>query len=735
MSAASAPVFPVILCGGSGTRLWPASRPERPKQFLPLLGELSIFQDTVLRMRRLKGARDPVIVAGRAHLDTIRRQLAEIGQGGFVITEPEGRDSAPAIAAAASWIAGQGPGAIAVVVAADHHIPDADAFCLAAETAVAAAGEGAIVAFGVKPSQPATGYGYIEPGDQLSTPGAHKVRRFVEKPPAEIARAYVEAGYLWNSGNFVFRADRLLAELAEFAPELAATVKDACASAEAGVDGMQLGADFLSCPKISIDYAVMEKTRHAAVVPVDYAWSDLGSWLAIHEASDRDGAENAFRGATAAHGSRACLIRSATEQLVSVVGLDRVAVVVEPDAILVCALDSSQEVKGLVDKLKTKSRSAEVEAIARRLKDWALASAFPIWWSLGADHARGGFRESLTQDGQPADELRRIRVQARQVYSYAMAGQLGWRGPWRQAVRHGLSYLDARYRRPDGLYRTLITSGGAVSDDTAVLYDHAFVLLALASAAKVLPEDRARLSDEAAALLERIRAGFGHPGGCFREADTRRAFQANAQMHLFEAALNWTGASDDPCWRALAEQIGELCLKSFIDPKTGALREVFDAEWRPAAGELGRIVEPGHQFEWAWLLAQWSQLSGRPEAEASARRLFQAGEAGVDQGRAAAMDSLYDDLAPREHTARLWPQTERLKAAHILGEAAVAAEAGLTLERYLAVPVPGLWRDRLDPDGRFAEGPAPGSSFYHLVAAIAELSGLRIIDGPATGRS
>jgi mannose-1-phosphate guanylyltransferase / mannose-6-phosphate isomerase len=725
-------VFPVILCGGSGTRLWPASRPERPKQFLPLLSELSIFQDTVLRMRRLKGARDVVIVAGGGHLAEIREQLAGIGEAGFVITEPEGRDSAPAIAAAARWIESESPGAVAVVVAADHHIPDADAFCAAADVAIAAAREGSIVTFGVRPTQPATGYGYIEPGEFLSS-GARRVRRFVEKPPAETARAYVEAGYLWNSGNFVFRTDRLLGELAEFAPELVARVEAACKGGDLRPDGLGLGAAFRAAPKISIDYAVMEKTRHAAVVPVDYSWSDLGSWRAIHEASARDAEDNAFRGEAAAHASRGCLVRSATGQLVTVVGLEGVGVVVEPDAVLVCALDSSQEVKGLVDKLKASGVSPgsgpATDALGSRLKDWLLASAMPLWWSLGADRARGGFRESLSQDGQPADELRRVRVPARQVYAFATAGRLGWRGPWRDAARHGLDYLEARHRRPDGLYRTLITADGEVSDDTALLYDQAFVLLALAAAAQAMPEERARLSARASELLDRIGAAYAHPAGGFREKDGR-PFQANASMHLFEAAQSWTQLGGDGRWARLADQIGERCLNSFIDPATGALREVFDEAWRPASGELGRILEPGHQFEWAWLLQQWAWLTGRSEAGAAAGRLFEAGERGVDSVRGAAVDSLFDDFTVREHTARLWPQTERLKAASILGRADARKEAGGLLEAYLAVPVPGLWRDRLDPDGRFAEGPAPGSTLYHLVAAIAELNGVRIIGGP-----
>ncbi len=731
------PVFPVILCGGAGTRLWPASRPSRPKQFLPLLGEFSIFQDTVLRMSRLRGARDAVIVAGRAHLELIREQLAAIGRSAFIIIEPEGRDSAPAIAAAGCWIQGQAADGVAVVVAADHHIPDADAFCAAAEIAVAAAAGGAIATFGIRPTEPSTGYGYIEPAEALDlAPGAHWVRRFVEKPPAETAKAYVDAGYLWNSGNFVFRADRLLGELDTFAPELMERVRAAYVGGEQRSDGLDLGDQFRTAPKISIDYALMEKTRHAAVVPVSYSWSDLGSWQAIHQASAQDEQGNAFRGAAMAHASTGSLVRSATGQLVTLVGLDRVGVVVEPDAILVCALDASQEVKGLVDKLKAASATVAGEvgplaAVSGRLTDWLMTSALPIWWSLGADHERGGFREGLDQQGRPADEGRRLRVQARQVYSYATAGALGWRGPWRQAIGHGLDYLDTRYRRPDGLYRTLVTDNGAVADDSAMLYDQAFVLLSLASAAKALPEDRARLSAQAEALLGRVREAHDCPSGGLREAGDDRPYQSNALMHLFEASLTWSGVSAHAGWRELADEIGELCCSRFIDAESGALREVFDEQWRPAPGDLGRIVEPGHQFEWAWLLQQWAWLNDRRDASARARRLFEVGDAGVDRVSGAAIDSLLDDLSPRERTARLWPQTERVKAAHILGEQDASVRAAEVLETYFATPIPGLWRDRLGTEGQFADGPAPASSFYHIVAAIAELGGLRIVGRPA----
>ena len=744
----------MILCGGSGTRLWPASRPSRPKQFLPLLGARSLFQDTVLRMRGLRRSKPPVVVTGQAHLDAIRRQLDEIESQAFLIVEPEGRDSAPAIAAAASWIEQNHSGAIAVCVASDHHIPDADAFCAAAEIAVAAAAEGAIVAFGVKPTHASTAYGYIAPGAPLGArPGVFKLDRFVEKPDAETAAGYVEAGYLWNSGNFVFGAARLLDELDRYAPAVAERARAAHASGRAGADVLALGLEFLSSPKISIDYAVMEKTGHAAVAPVDYAWSDLGSWQAIHEAAARDEGGNSLMGQVRVRSSRDVLVRSSTDQLVTVLGLQQVGIVVEPDAILVCHLGSSQDVKALVDGLgpAPPAEDPELARAGQALSDWLLASALPIWWALGADREGGGFREALDLEGGPAEPFRRLRVQGRMVYAFALSAALGWRGPWRQAIDHALERLETTYRRPDDLYRTLASVDGEPLEEAALLYDQAFVLIALAAAARAMPERRRGLEVRALALLEAILEAFHHPAGGFAEREHDRsparyglkqegAFQCNAQMHLFEAALGWRQVGEDARWAGVADEIGGLCCERFVDPATGALTELFDADWRPAAGEAGRVLDPGHHFEWAWLLEQWSWVSGRPEGAQVARRLFEAGERGVDPGRGAVMDCLNADFSARERTARLWPQTERLKAAHLLAlragpdrretYLAAAREAAATLARYLEVPLPGLWRDRMDAEGGFVDGPAPGSSLYHLVAAIAEVSGVRLAPAP-----
>lgn len=355
---------------------------------------------------------------------------------------------------------------------------------------------------------------------------------------------------------------------------------------------------------------------------------------------------------------------------------------------------------------------------AGRLDYWLMSAALPLWWSAGADHAAGGFFEGLELDGRPVRADRRARVLARQIYVYATAGALGWDGPWRAAVDHGLAFLFDGYFRPDGLVRALVTAQGAPIDETATLYNQAFTLFALAAAHKASP-GRPDLEAAAKRLLDALQAERRHAAGGYVEAAPCR-FQANPHMHLLEAALAWSEASDDPAWSRFADEIVALALDRFVDPSRGSVREYFDAQWRPEAGERGRLLEPGHQFEWAWLLARWSRWRGRADALETAQGLFAVGQQGIDRGRKVVVNALWDDLSIRDADARLWPQTERLKATLSLAPndraEAVRAIDGLML--YLDVPVIGLWRDKLRHDGGFVAEFAPASSFYHIVCAI-----------------
>jgi len=350
--------------------------------------------------------------------------------------------------------------------------------------------------------------------------------------------------------------------------------------------------------------------------------------------------------------------------------------------------------------------------------DWFAAAALPLWARLGVDPRTGGFREGLGLDGSPYDPFRRARVQARQVFVFASAARQGIAGPWLAVAQRGFEAYAARFERPDGLYVNRCDVAGEVSDARIRLYEQAFSLLALAAlhAAQVEPAaTRARAERLLAAL-----GGHRHPAGGFRERDDR-PFQSNAHMHLLEAALAWEQAGGGAAWRALADEIAMLAIERFIDAKGGFLREFFDEAWRPAAGDDGRWVEPGHQFEWAWLLQRWWRMRAEPGILEVARKLFANGLKGVDPLRKVAVNVLWDDLSVRDGSARLWPQTEYLKAALALGEEAEALAAARGLARYLDVPLRGAWRDRMRPDGGFEQEPAPASSLYHIAMAVFEL--------------
>jgi mannose-1-phosphate guanylyltransferase/mannose-6-phosphate isomerase len=335
------------------------SRKLLPKQFLPLAGKRSLFQDTVLRTR-MPGCEAPVVVTNADHRFLVAEQLLEIGVApGALLLEPVARNTAPAIAAAAAQVAKAGD-AVMVVQASDHLIRDVAAFHAAMRSAIGAAQQGYLVTFGIAPSHPATGYGYIESGDDMGN-GALRVRRFVEKPDRKTAEAFLASGrYLWNSGMFVFLASRFLEELARFRPEIAAAARGAVDQASRDLDFVRLDqAAFAASPSDSIDYAVMEKTDRGAVVRAAMDWSDVGSWSSLWEVGEKDAAGNVVKGDVVLHDAKSCYVM-AGERHVSVLGAEDLVVVETDDAVLVAARDRAQEVKEVVDQLQRKNRTEHV---------------------------------------------------------------------------------------------------------------------------------------------------------------------------------------------------------------------------------------------------------------------------------------------------------------------------------------------------------------------------------------
>ncbi|MDI1295701.1 MAG: mannose-1-phosphate guanylyltransferase/mannose-6-phosphate isomerase [bacterium] len=358
-TAAQPEIYPVILSGGSGTRLWPLSAPAKPKQFLPVVTDRSMMQETIGRVIDIAGLKGPLIVCGANHADIVREQLEELALvPSAILLEPEGRNTAAAIAIAAEKIAQHNADAFMLVMPSDHVILDVPSFHAAIDQAMEAARSGYLVTFGIHPSHPETGYGYIAKGAPIAgVDGVHAVEKFVEKPAYATAQAYVESGqYYWNGGIFLFKASAYLDALRAHAPAIAAASKASMAHAQE--NGVFISPDrdaFIASPDISIDVAVMEQTDRAAVVPVNMGWSDVGSWDALWAVREQDDRKNVLRGEVIdidAHGN---LVYVDGGPPVAVIGISDSVIVSTANGVLVMPLSRAQDVKAVVDRMKGKA--------------------------------------------------------------------------------------------------------------------------------------------------------------------------------------------------------------------------------------------------------------------------------------------------------------------------------------------------------------------------------------------
>lgn len=346
-----ATLVPVILSGGSGTRLWPLSRQHYPKQLLPLINESTMLQDTALRMHGID-AESPTVICNEDHRFLVAEQLRQLGlTDASIVLEPSGRNTAPAIAVAA--LREKRKDAVLLVLAADHVIEDVEGFQKHVRDGFDLALSGSMVTFGIEPSSPETGYGYIKAGAALTN--AFKIDQFVEKPNLATAESYLDAGnYYWNSGMFMFRADRYIEELEKFSPDILVAVRKSFLEAQKDLDFVRLDKEsFSDCPADSIDYAVMEKTESAVVIPIDVGWSDVGSWSSLWEVSEKDGSGNHFAGDVLSTDSGNNFVHS-EGRLVALVGVDDMVVVDTADALLVASKDKVQEVKSIVSQLESR---------------------------------------------------------------------------------------------------------------------------------------------------------------------------------------------------------------------------------------------------------------------------------------------------------------------------------------------------------------------------------------------
>jgi len=370
---------------------------------------------------------------------------------------------------------------------------------------------------------------------------------------------------------------------------------------------------------------------------------------------------------------------------------------------------------------------------AKRYQRWLMETALPVWWVRGANQAHGGgYHDRLGHDGCLHPVPQRLRVQARQTFVYAEAGRLGWGGPWIEAVDHGLAAVLGPYRRADGFYRASVSADGKPVSDDADLYDQSFVVLCLAGGWRATGQPPA-LRDAAEELVIRLRERLAHRWLGFEESSPRRVpLRANPHMHLLEAALAWIELGAGEPFISLADDMVSLATQHLIDARTGAIGEFFDGDWNFAAGPAGQVREPGHQFEWAYLLDLHSRLRGRDHGEL-VHRLYQFGaDHGVEAGIVVA--AVGADGEALDRSSRLWAQTERLRTILRVGLGAGLAtiddaiETIMTIDRFIAHPQTGLWYDRCDANGVAIVDAAPASSFYHIMTALAVL-----IDGYCDG--
>jgi len=398
-------IVPVILSGGSGTRLWPLSRKQYPKQYLPLAGDNTMLQETILRLNGLDNLADPIIVCNADHRFLVAEQCQQIGiKNSTILLEPVGRNTAPAIAAAALQSLKDSDGSMLLVLSADHVIQDINAFHEAINIASQQVQSGKLATFGIVPTNANTGYGYIKSSKENSN-GAHKVEEFVEKPDLKTAQTYLEQGnYLWNSGMFMFKADVLIDELTTHSSDIVNSVNNAINNATQDLDFIRLDKQaFESSPSDSIDYALMEKSDNVIVVPLDAQWNDIGAWPALYDIGTKDSQGNVIKGDVITQGTTNTYI-NADHHMVAAIGVDNLIIIDTPDATFIATQDKAQEVKSIVESLQASGR-CESSAHRKVYRPWGWYDSIESgeYFQVKRVHVKPGAKLSLQMHHKRAE--------------------------------------------------------------------------------------------------------------------------------------------------------------------------------------------------------------------------------------------------------------------------------------------------------------------------------------------
>lgn len=718
-------IKPVILCGGSGTRLWPLSTPDRPKQFLALTSSKSMIEETADRFSSSQtetlSFAAPLVVGSKRHT----RLLSETLPTARKILEPFGRNSAPAVAAACLAYS---PDDLILILPADHDIRDLQSFHKAIEIAAGSASSGAIVTFGIHPTHPATGYGYIK-AEAGPVGAALSVEQFVEKPDQATAESYLAAGsYFWNAGIFLFKASAMLEALESFSPDVLAGVTAAMPGSMGSTVHLDEAA-FASTPSISIDYAVMEHAPNVKTVPVSMGWSDVGGYRALHELLTDADTENYTSGPVFVNNSEGLYVRS-EGPAVSVNGVSNLVIVATPDEVMITPITEDGAAKTLGAAVQTGRHSLGLSKdTIGRAKTW-LWEAFETWSKVGWDATRGGFVEQLNMDGSPdADANRRVRVQARQVYSFAKAIEMGWPqvDTAKSLIENGIEYIDTRLRHAEGGFVHTVTSGGDVLDDRRDLYDHAFMILAGSAAYKATGSTLAlKIADDAIAYIDGALKDPVH-GGWFESSERELPRRANPHMHLLEAMLEYHSATGDEAALARATEVVRLFETRFFNPANDVMAEFFTENWQLEGPANETIFEPGHHYEWATLLYMFERVTGHDTLSWRRRLVRRADHNGINSDTGFAVNALRADGMVVNKNSRLWHQAERFRA-NLAHKEVVSIAQNVTLlasifEHFLDRGPIGGWVDELAPNAEAVSQFVPASMLYHIATAFRQIIG------------
>lgn len=732
-------LVPIVLCGGSGSRLWPLSRKSTPKQFHNLATDKTMLCETLDRVSASlsENIYEPARVIGSAQFQTLISEQSQSSTTDIdrIILEPCMRDTCAAVAASICDLSVSNPDRIVLVLPSDHHVADVAGFSAVVKRAAdAVAQSGGIMTIGITPSRPETQFGYIERA-QGDGP-IYDVERFREKPDLAAAKAYLALGtFFWNAGIFMFRVGDMVQEFERQQPDI---WRNACQASKLGEDkGNCLYLDpssFEACEKISIDYGIMENAEQIRTVQAAFDWSDLGSWNQLHETAAKDNKGNVIIGDVVTTGVYNSYIR-AVDRPVAIAGIDDIVVVSQPDALMIVNREKSFLVKdlhGMISKTswppKTINTSGKQIPYLDRIHNWVFNQALPYWSLKGIDYQNGGVHEALDYAGNPVDlGQKRLRVLARQIYCYAQAHMLGWDGDCDKILNHCVDTLINTGWHEDGGFIHLYNLDGTVQDDRRDAYDQCFVLLGFANlwAAKKSP-----LAKEwGAKTLAFMDSALADPenGGFFETTEKTGTRRANPHMHFFEAMIGWYEATGEQVYLDRAAQIVDLFKSKFFDHENWRLHEIFDAAWKPLDNDVNH-VEPGHHYEWVWLLLRYVKHTGDTSIKDYARKLY---ATALSFGHYPKTDAvaltMHYDGSELSSTGRMWCQTEGLKAALALKEHGMTVDGNLAtrmldqiFNRYLNTPQAGGWYDAADAEGRIVSTHMPSSTFYHVLCAFAE---------------